>query len=60
MPAIADLLDPRTAERLAEVRAQAAERERTAAAAVTATPVQPVCPTCGARRQVPEAVFSDR
>ena len=55
MPALAELIDPDTAERLALVREQAAER----AAAAAATPVQPpVCPTCGARRQVPAAVFS--
>ena len=56
MPAVAELIDPDTAAKLARIREQAAER----AAAAAATPVQPpVCPTCGTRRQVPAAVFSE-
>jgi hypothetical protein len=55
MPALAQLIDPDTAAKLARIREQAAEREQVAAA----TPVQPMCRTCGQRLPVPGAVFSD-
>ncbi len=57
MTAIGDLLGRAAVEQLAAVRAAAAERERQDLDAAAATPVQPVCPTCGARRDIPAAVF---
>lgn len=55
MPALADLLDPDTVARLAGLRAEAEQREQ----ATASVPVLPVCPTCGARRPTPAAVFRD-
>lgn len=53
MPTIAELLDRSTAERLAVARAEAEQRQDEA----KATPVQPVCPTCGQRRLPAPLVF---
>lgn len=55
MTAIASLIDPDTARRLARVRDEAEQLEQAAAA----VPVQPVCKTCGQRLPVPGAVFND-
>jgi hypothetical protein len=57
MPALASLLSSREAEQFAAVRAEAAERERQAAEAVTPSPVSATCQACGQARPVPAAVF---
>ena len=44
MTAIANLLDPRSAELLAAVRARAEQRERRALEAAASTPGRPTCP----------------
>lgn len=59
MPAIVDLIDRATAERLAAVRAGAAEAEHAAAEAAAATPVRPVCRACGQPVPPPPAVFRE-
>ena len=55
MPVLAELLGQTAAGRLAAARAEAARRE----AAAAATPVRPVCESCGQPLPPPAAVFLD-